>query len=415
MEECFVLAAEHISVTIGQQQILDDLNLQAREGEFIGIIGPNGAGKSTFLKALRGLNKKISGSVKIFGKEMAQFDDKEIARKIAYMQQDVNLDFGFSVLKVVLAGRYPYLSWWQNEGKSDYEIARSYMRFTGVEDLAEKKVNQLSGGECQRVLLAKVLAQETPLLYLDEPTASLDLAYQEEIFRYCQKLCREGKTILIVVHDIRLAAKFCSRLVLLANGKIVDDGKPEKVITKENLKQAFQLDAVVYKNPITGILDIHTLGNRLPLIQQKKVHIIGGNGSSGEMIRALYKWGFDISIGILEKNDIDAAVAEAFAVQRMIVPNYQQINAEQKLAVQRFVENADWVILTNDTYTEENYFNLELAFFSRNLIVIEDTPIDTRDFTQQKASRLYESLLQRKKVRVEKSNTFLKQFGIAIE
>ncbi|WP_110953454.1 ABC transporter ATP-binding protein [Anaerosinus massiliensis] len=415
MEECFVLAAEHVSVTIGQQQILDDLNLQAREGEFIGIIGPNGAGKSTFLKALRGLNKNISGSVKIFGKEMAQFDDKEIARKIAYMQQDVNLDFGFSVLKVVLAGRYPYLSWWQNEGKSDYEIARNYMRFTGVEDLAAKKVNQLSGGECQRVLLAKVLAQETPLLYLDEPTASLDLAYQEEIFRYCQKLCKEGKTILIVVHDIRLAAKFCSRLVLLADGKIIEDGRPEKVITKENLKQAFQLDAVVYKNPITGILDIHTLGNRLPLIQQKKVHIIGGNGSSGEMIRALYKWGFDISIGILEKNDIDAAVAEAFAVHRMIVPNYQQINAEQKLAVQRFVENADWVILTNDTYTEENYFNLELAFFSRNLIVIEDTPIDTRDFTQQKASRLYESLLQRKKVRVEKSNTFLKQFGIAIE
>lgn len=407
MDKHSVLVAENVSVTIGKQKILHELNLKAEKGEFIGIIGPNGAGKSTLLKALRGINKNTLGSVKIFDKEIVQFSDKEIARQIAYMQQEVKLGFGFSALEIVLAGRYPYLSWWQNERKADYEIARKYMKFTGVEHLEEKKVNQLSGGERQRVLLAKVLAQETPLLYLDEPTASLDLAYQEEIFRYCQRLCHEGKTVLIIVHDIRLAAKFCSRLVLLANGTIVDNGKPEKVITAENLKKAFDLHAAVYTNQVTGELDIYTFSQPECVMQNKKVHIIGGNGTSGAIIRRLYEQEYQISIGILEQGDIDTAIAKAFQVESITTQNFNQMSERIKLENKQKIETADFVVLTNCNYTEQNYFNLEMAALAKRLIIIEDTPIEERDFTKGKATLFYKKLVKQNNVTVHKNDTLL--------
>ncbi|MBP2633195.1 MAG: hmuV 3 [Firmicutes bacterium] len=407
-----VLIAENVSVTIGKQKILHELNLKAEKGEFIGIIGPNGAGKSTLLKALRGLTKNTIGSVKIFGREIAQFSDKEIARDIAYMQQEVNLGFGFSVLDVVLAGRYPYLSWWQNERKTDYEIARKYMKFTGVEALEEKKVNQLSSGEQQRVLLAKVLAQETPLLYLDEPTASLDLAYQEEIFRYCQSLCNKGKTVLIIVHDIRLAAKFCSRLVLIANGTIIDDGKPGKVITAENLKNAFGLNAAVYTNQISGKLDIYTFSEQECLLQNKKIHMIGGNGTSGAIIRKLYEQKCQISIGVLEQGDIDTVIAKAFQVESITTQNFNQMSEMTKLENKQKIETADFVVLTNCNYTEQNYFNLKMASLAKRLIVIEDTPIEERDFTKGKATVLYKNLLQKNSVTVHKSDTVIEEIRL---
>lgn len=412
MDKHSVLIAEKVSVTIGKRKILHELNLKAEKGEFIGIIGPNGAGKSTLLKALRGLTKNTTGSVKIFDQEITQFSDKEIARSIAYMQQDVNLGFGFSVLDVVLAGRYPYLSWWQNEGKEDYGIARKYMKFTGVEHLEEKKVNQLSGGERQRVLLAKVLAQETPLLYLDEPTASLDLAYQEEIFRYCQSLCNEGKTILIIVHDIRLAAKFCSRLVLIANGTIVDDGKPEKVITTENLKNAFGLNAAVYTNQVTGELDIYTFSKPKHLLRNKKVHIIGGNGTSGVVIRKLYEQKCQLSIGVLEQSDIDTAIAKAFQVESITTQNFNQMSEMIKLESKQKIETADLVVLTNCNYNELNYFNLEMASLAKRLIIIEDTPVEGRDFTKGKATTLYKNLVQRTSVTVHQSDTLIEEIRL---
>ncbi|MDF2566250.1 MAG: hmuV 3 [Massilibacillus sp.] len=412
MDKRSVLVAENVSVTIGKRKILHELNLKVEKGEFIGIIGPNGAGKSTLLKALRGLTKNTIGSVKIFDRKIAQFSDKEIARHIAYMQQEVNLGFGFSALDVVLAGRYPYLSWWQNERKADYEIARKYMSFTGVADLEEKKVNQLSGGERQRVLLAKVLAQETPLLYLDEPTASLDLAYQEEIFRYCQSLCNEGKTVLIIVHDIRLAVKFCSRLVLIANGTIVDDGKPEKVITAENLKNVFGLNAAVYTNQVSGKLDIYTFSKPECLLQNKKIHMIGGNGTSGSVIRKLYEQECQLSIGVLEQGDIDTAIAKAFQIESITTQNFNQMSEMIKLENKKKIETADLVVLTNCHYTEQNYFNLEMASLAKRLIVIEETPIEERDFTKGKATVLYKNLLHKKSVTVHKSDTVIEEIRL---
>ena len=177
-----ILQVKELQVDYLEKPVLKNISFNAKVGEFIGIIGPNGAGKSTLLKSIRGLTKITTGEVRVASKLLTKLKEKEKAQVIAYMQQEVNKGFGISAKQMVLAGRYPYLNWWQHESQQDYEIAEKYMKFTGVWQLADKDINFMSGGERQRVLLAKVLAQETKLIFLDEPTASLDLTYQEEIF-----------------------------------------------------------------------------------------------------------------------------------------------------------------------------------------------------------------------------------------
>lgn len=253
-----VLEARHISVSAGRQTILSDCSLEVGKGEFIGIIGPNGAGKSTFLKAMRGMAEQCSGDIFLFGKPLRRMAEKETARRLAFMQQDTHLGFGFTCREIVMSARYPYLSWWQREGEQDRAVAEKCMAFTGVLELAEKSVQDISGGERQRVLLAKILAQETPLIFLDEPTASLDLVYQEEIFRCCTLLARQGKTIVMVCHDLTMAARYCSRLVMIAGGRILADGRPAEVMTEEHLREGFGLHSVVYRNRMSGDLDLYT-------------------------------------------------------------------------------------------------------------------------------------------------------------
>ncbi|WP_127058539.1 ABC transporter ATP-binding protein [Veillonella ratti] len=243
------LCIEHLSVSLNKQPILHDISLTAKRGEFIGIIGPNGSGKTTFLKSLRGLYDFKEGNVKLNGESIANSNDKEIAKLVAYMQQNINLNFGYTAKEIVMTARYPYLKWWQNESVHDEQIVEAVMKNVGIWHLRERAVNELSGGERQRVFLAKALAQETELLLLDEPTAALDLVYADEIFRQARQYCKEGKTIFIVVHDLELAAKFCTRLLLISEGRLVADGRPKDVLTAQNLKKAFHLASAVYEDP----------------------------------------------------------------------------------------------------------------------------------------------------------------------
>ncbi len=403
------LAADNVGVTIGDKVILRDISLTVKPGEFVGIIGPNGAGKSTLLRGLRGMGAVASGDVQIFGQPIRTMGDKQLARIIAYMQQEVNIGFGFTALEVVLAGRYSYLKWWQHEQSEDYEIAKKYMAFTGVEALAEKSVQQVSGGERQRILLAKVLAQETPLIFLDEPTASLDLVYQEEIFRYCQAVCEQGKTVLIIAHDIKLAAKFCSRLILLADGSVIADGEPKEVITAHNLGRAFGLHSAVFINKVTGSLDIHTYEAAGTLSSRPSVHVIGGGGTAGHIMRLLHESGYSISGGVFQQGDTDTDVAAAFKIPTVIGQPFSLIDYESIRNNWERVLEADITVLCNLYYGQQNLANLEAAFAAKKLIVIEDTAIEERDFTDGKATQLYRNLVSLPQVEVLSSVQFAKQ------
>ena len=254
-----IIELKNLSIGYGNKSVLQDVNAKINKGEIVGIIGCNGAGKSTLLKTIRGLLPKQSGEILYFGRKLESFSEKELAREVAYLQQNVEVGFGYTGKDIVLAGRYPYMKWWKGESISDEELALKCMEYTGTKELAERPVNEVSGGQKQRILLAKVLAQQTPILFLDEPTTGLDMVYQEEIFRFSKALAEMGKTILMVVHELNLAAKYCSRIILLGEGTVIADGRPDNVFTEKILSKAYNAPVRVIRSHNTNeIIEIST-------------------------------------------------------------------------------------------------------------------------------------------------------------
>lgn len=254
-----IIELKKLSIGYGNKSVLQDVNAKINKGEIVGIIGCNGAGKSTLLKTIRGLLPKQSGEILYFGRKLESFSEKELAREVAYLQQNVEVGFGYTGKDIVLAGRYPYMKWWKGESISDEELALKCMEYTGTKELAERPVNEVSGGQKQRILLAKVLAQQTPILFLDEPTTGLDMVYQEEIFRFSKALAKMGKTILMVVHELNLAAKYCSRIILLGEGTVIADGRPDNVFTEKILSKAYNAPVRVIRSHNTNeIIEIST-------------------------------------------------------------------------------------------------------------------------------------------------------------
>lgn len=253
-----VIDVRNLSLGYDKHCVIRDISFSISNGEIVGIIGCNGAGKSTLLKTIRGILPKQKGKILFFNKELEKYTDKEMACKVAYLQQHVEVGFGYTGQDIVMAGRYPYLKWWEKENEDDKRLALDCMAYTGTEDLANTPVTEVSGGQKQRILLAKVLAQQTPILFLDEPTTGLDMVYQEEIFRFAKQLAEMGKTVLMVVHELNLAAKYCSRILLLGEGKLLADGSPDTVFTEQLLSKAYAADIAVSRNPLNNNLEITT-------------------------------------------------------------------------------------------------------------------------------------------------------------
>ena len=271
-----MIRADHIYAGYHGKVILDDVSFTVGTGEIVGVIGPNGAGKSTLLKTLRGILPILSGTVKLMGDDVNVLDAKAFARRVGYLQQHVAMTFAYTARDVVLAGRYPYLSWWSQEKADDLAIAEACMAYTGVSELADKPLHAMSGGQRQRVLLAKVLAQQTPVLFLDEPATGLDIIYQEEIFRFCRELCAAGKTVLLVAHELSLAARFCSRLLLIGHGTLLADGAPRDVLTDELLSQAYGAPVRVVENPLTHHAEVFTEAETAAAEKEQLLSVILG-------------------------------------------------------------------------------------------------------------------------------------------
>ncbi|MGQ9677885.1 MAG: ABC transporter ATP-binding protein [bacterium] len=242
---------EGVRFGYGAELIFNDFSLSTESGEFLGIIGPNGSGKSTLLRLLAKALKPRRGAIKIAGKELDLLSRREVAQMVALVPQESFFAFEWTVQEVVMMGRNPYLKLLDRPGLKDSTKITEAMVLTGVQMLAEKSINSISAGEKQRVLLARALAQETPILLLDEATSHLDLGHRWAILQILKSLNRQGKTILLVSHDLSEAA-FCSRVLLLAQGRALAFDVPEKVITPDLIRIAYGLEPVVTFHPITG-------------------------------------------------------------------------------------------------------------------------------------------------------------------
>jgi iron complex transport system ATP-binding protein len=247
------IAAEHLEYAYGRNPVLKDISFAVPKGDFFIIIGPNGSGKTTLLKLLAGIHKPRSGGIEVNGKPLQEYSRKALSRSVAYVPQMIQTDFPFTVREVVLMGRSPHLGMLGLEGKEDIELAEKAMGFTEVRHLANRKLNQLSGGECQRAYIARAICQQTRIILLDEPTASLDLAHQVRIMDLMERLQKEkGITVVMVSHDVNLAAMYGSQVLLLKDGRLLHMGAPGEVMQYATLEDAYGCKLLVDDNPMGG-------------------------------------------------------------------------------------------------------------------------------------------------------------------
>ena len=226
------------------------VSFSVEDGHFVGIVGPNGSGKTTLLRTIVGLVKIFNGTIMIGQNRIDQLNRRELARRVSLVPQLMEPVEGFSVEEVVRLGRIPYLERFSFETAEDQEAVRWAIEELKIEDLKERPTTELSGGEFQRVAIARALAQEPKLLLLDEPTSHLDIRYQVNICKLLRRL-RSHRSIVATFHDLNLASRYCSRLVLIKNGETVAEGPPDEVVTPENIWKAYRIKVAVKKNSRT--------------------------------------------------------------------------------------------------------------------------------------------------------------------
>lgn len=248
-----IIEIKNLSFSYNNSLILQNINLQIKEGEFISIIGPNGAGKTTLLNILCGLKKYNYGEIIIKNKPLSKINKEELAKLIAYLPQfNENLEY-LKVFQIILLGRLPYFRKKFFETSLDIEIAKKAMEICNITHLANRYFHQLSGGEKQMVLIAKLIAQKTPIMILDEPITFLDINHVIKIMNLIKKINQaEGVSVILSLHDLNLAAMYSDRLVLLAKGNILSIGTPSEVLIYEKIKKAFETEFYIDKNDLTG-------------------------------------------------------------------------------------------------------------------------------------------------------------------
>lgn len=249
-----LLEVKNLTFAYNGRNILKDLEFSLDDGEIAAVVGPNGSGKTTFLKCLHNLLEPSAGTIMLDGKDIDSYSHRGLARIVGRLPQQAPDDVPFTSREVVLIGRTPYLGWFGQEKKKDIEIVRWAMDVTDTEDLADREFNRLSGGEKQRVMLAKVLAQQPRLLLLDEPSAHLDLHHQVEILERISELHQELKmAVIFVSHDINLAALYGFRIDVLAGGNIQASGRPDQIINAAQIRDIFKLDVEIIQHPTRNV------------------------------------------------------------------------------------------------------------------------------------------------------------------
>jgi iron complex transport system ATP-binding protein len=387
-----VIDVTDLTVRLGGTTVLDDLTTRVDQGRFVGLIGPNGAGKTTLLRTVAATLTPDSGSVHVGGEDVHRLSSRASSRLVAVVPQETQLAFDFDVRDVVEMGRTPYRTRLRNPTQSTRSAVERAMERTEVTELAARSIRSVSGGERQRVLLARALAQDTPVLALDEPTANLDINHQARTLELVRDLVDEGKTILAAIHDLNLAARYCDELQLLSQAEIVASGPPDAVLTSANLEDAFETNAVVARHPVTGSVHVSALPDAPQRTSTGSVHVIGGGGTASRLLSVLSAAGFDVSVGALAEGDADLETARALGLDVVTTPPHSSIDAETALTVRERVRATDVTVLADIEVGHGNLPNLEAARESNSLVVVEERPFEDRNYAGREARALYTSL-----------------------
>ena len=256
------LEIQNITLNYGQRTVIKDLSFRLSPGELLGLVGPNGCGKTSIIKSLSRVLTPNSGKISLDGKELTETSRQELARIIGVVPQNPSLPETFTVFEVVILGRNPHLGLLSGESARDIAVVWQAMDRTGITHLAKRRIGELSGGEKQRVTIARVLAQEPQVILLDEPTANLDISQQMGIMDLITGMCRDKNIAgLIAIHDLNVAAQYCTRIIMLKDGEMYAEGTPGEVITAENVREVFDAETSIYPHPENNLPMVLPNGN----------------------------------------------------------------------------------------------------------------------------------------------------------
>jgi iron complex transport system ATP-binding protein len=389
-----------VSVSLGGIRVLSEVSLAVERGTFLGLIGPNGAGKTTTLRTVNGILDPAAGTVRVAGEDVHALPSRAASRLVATVPQATSLSFAFPVRKVVEMGRHPHRNRLGREtgdgpaspGGGTDPVERAMER-TDVSRFADRSVTEVSGGERRRVLLARALAQDAPVLLLDEPTASLDVNHQVRTLELVRDLVGAGRTVVAAIHDLELAARYCDELALLSGGTVATHGPPDAVLGDGALGDAFDATVVRSRDRVTGAPSVTALPDPDPE-RDARVHVVAGGGSAAGVLPDLVGAGFEVSAGVLRADDPDAEVATQLGCEVVTVPPFSPIEGAIERARERS-RKADAALLADVAIGPGNAANLGVLGASDDPVLIEDRPFAARNHAGEPAREHYAALRER--------------------
>lgn len=417
-----LLDVEGLSAGYDERNVLRGVSLSVRAGEFVALTGPNGSGKTTLLRSALGLLEPRQGRILLDGERLASLSVGARARRVAWVPQDEAPQENVPIFDYVLYGRHPYLPRFGGENEEDRERTRAALREVGLESHAESGVLEVSGGERQRVLLARAMVQGCPLLLLDEPTAHLDIAHQLELLDRVRGLCRQGgRGALAAMHDLNLAARFADRIVVLSRGRLVADGRPSEVLSESLLREVWGVLGDLRRDGRTGV---PFLVPRLPALEEAPapgarlgpgpVHVVGGGGAASAVLRALFEAGYRVTAGALHLLDSDSETALELGIPVAAEVPFAALGEEVRDRHRLLLKNAAAFILAPFPVGPSNLANLEdlLPFAGTRPMYLLGGPVTRdRDFAGGRAVQVGEQLLTAGAVAVDDVPRLLERLG----
>jgi len=405
-----ILKIENLLIAYGDKVILENISFAVKEGEFLGIIGPNGTGKSTLIKAITELIDVKGGKITINGRDNREISKRDRAKLIAVVPQEFSIDFEFNVFDIVMMGRNPHMYGKKKKGENDLDIVKEAMIMTNTWQLKDRLFNELSGGEKQRIIIARALAQQTRIILLDEPTAHLDIHHQLEILELVRLLKdKRNLAIIAVLHDINMAARFSDRLILLNEGKVVVEGTPEEVIDEKYLRKVYKMEMLVRQNKVLSVKEIVPIRVMKELMNGKKVriHVICGGGTGEQILEMINSLGFEVTCGVLNRGDSDWDMCRLLRIKCVEVPPFSDISEKELSENRRLLEAADLVLVSDVPYGMRNLKNLEQLIDIDKRIYMKRTQSQV-DFTVGLATNIIKKLEKKDNFRyIESYNEFI--------
>lgn len=409
----YALEIKNLEFGYNENLVIKGVSFNVEKGKFISIIGPNGSGKSTLLKTINHLYNPTKGSILVDGVNINNMKKRDIAKKIAMVPQDTVVDYDFTVEEIVLMGRHPYKGRFQKEDEGDFNIVNESLEMTNTLKLKKRLITEISGGERQRVIIAKALAQKPSIILLDEPTSHLDINHQMDILNLLKKLNQEqGTTIVLVIHDINLAARYSDEIILINKGQIWDMGKPEHIITNENIESIYNLKVAIEKNKYTDTtyitpIEIRNVEN---LKSNINIHIISGGGSGQEVVNKLFTEGYNISLGVLNVGDTDWSHGKSLMLPIVEEAPFTKISDSAYLENLEQIRRSDIIVISNTPIGTGNMKNLLAAYeglkIGKNVYYISGNE-QHFDYTNGEASELIEKMKSLGLTEVESSEKLM--------